>query len=219
MSAVGGDTFGFADDGFAPLDNGTTVLLTGDDSEALERVFYRLSAGRGEESTVVLSTNDDARSVQRGLDDVASGAGGRTRVLATEGPDRDDDVTRVADLTDLTSLGMEFSAAVTDVQATGGRFRAGILVASSILEAVEDTRSVYRFLNANFLNQFRRGDGVGVCAVDTGTEFGAGTASTVAGLETSFGCRVDVVEADRREATLDVSGLGARDGEATLSLR
>jgi hypothetical protein len=207
-----------ASDDFELSETGLDTVLTGDDPDALEAVFYQLVAGRDDEHSVVLGTDCSGRDVVRGLNDVERGSGDRARVLTCEGPDRGDNVTKVSDLTDLTGLGMQFSTEIAEAQTAGGRFRAGILLCSSILGAVEDTRSVYRFLNSNFLNHFRRGDAIGVCAVDTSADFGAGTSSTIKGLETSFSARIDVVESSRREATLDVSGLGGQDGQHTLSL-
>lgn len=217
-TTTGDDRFTFADDAIGAVDNGTSILLTGENPDAVEAVFYRLVAGDESEESVVLATDSTGRDVDRGLDGVDRGASDHCQTLTCEGPDHDDSVTRVADLTDLTSLGMEFSAAVTEAQATSGRFRAGILLCSSILGAVEDTRSVYRFLNSNFLNQFRRGDGIGICAVDTSAEFGSGATSTVAGLETSFAARIDIVESSRTEATLDVSDLDGSEETVTISL-
>jgi hypothetical protein len=216
--SLASDDFELSETGLDTVPNGTSILLTGDDPDALEAVFYQLVAGRDDEHSVVLGTDCSGRDVVRGLNDVERGSGDRARVLTCEGPDRGDNVTKVSDLTDLTGLGMQFSTEIAEAQTAGGRFRAGILLCSSILGAVEDTRSVYRFLNSNFLNHFRRGDAIGVCAVDTSADFGAGTSSTIKGLETSFSARIDVVESSRREATLDVSGLGGQDGQHTLSL-
>lgn len=212
------DSFDFADAGLDPVENGTSILLTGDDPDALEAVFYQLVAGRDDERSVVLATDCSGRDVKRGLDGAAD-AGDRSRVLTCEGPDSDESVRRVADLTDLTSLGMELSAEIAETQAEGDRFRAGILLCSSILGTVDDTTSVYRFLNSNFLNHFRRADAIGVCAIDTSEDFGAGSSSTVKGMETSFSGRIDVEDATRQEATVTVSGLGdERDGTYTVAL-
>ncbi|MFC3476197.1 DUF7504 family protein [Halobacterium litoreum] len=208
------DDFAFGDLGLDPVANGTSVLLTGEDSDAIETLFYQLVAGGDDENSVVLATDSSARTVKRGLGDSADGA----RILIGDGPDRADDVRKIEDLTDLTALGMEFSTEVAEAQVERDRFRAGILLCSSILDAVEDTRSVYRFLNSNFLNHFRRGDGIGVCAVDTSIDLGGGTRSTIKGLETSFSGRVHVEDATRREATVTVSGLGTQNGEYTVSL-
>jgi hypothetical protein len=210
--------FDLSDAEFAPIDSGTTILLTGDDSDVLESVFYSLVAGRDNERSVVLATDSSGRDVVRGLDGAERGAGDRTHILAREGSDRADGVRTVSDLTDLTGLGMEFSTEVAEAQQDSERFRAGILLCSTILDEVEDTRSVYRFLNSNFLNHFRRGEAIGVCAVDTSKEFGSNTESTISGLETSFSGRIDITDASRREATVDVSGLGGDDGEYTMSL-
>jgi len=212
--SVTGDDFAFGGLGLDPVENGTSVLLTGEDADAVETLFYRLVAGEDDETSVVLATDSSAREVKRELGDASD----RARILTCDGPDRDENVRRIADLTDLTALGMEFSTEVAEAQTDRDRFRAGILLCSSILDSVEDTRSVYRFLNSNFLNHFRRGDAIGVCAVDTSVDLGGGTQSTIKGLETSFSGRIHVEDATRTEATVTVSGLGAQDGEHTVSL-
>jgi hypothetical protein len=191
------------------VDSGTSVLLTGDDADALRSVFYRLVAAEEGERSIVLSTGSRGRAVQRELDGVSPGAGSRCSVLACEGPSRGDDVRSVADLSDLTRLGMDLSTLVASAQ---GRFRTGIFLCSTIASEVEDTRSLYRFLNSNFLSDLRRGDGIGVCAVDTGADIGADMSSTLAGLRTSFGATVDV----DRTGRLTVDGLGS--GTETLDV-
>lgn len=206
------DEFEFADDGLDSVADGTSILLTGSDADALTAVFYQLVAGRGDEHSVVLATDDPARDVTRGLDGAERGAGDRTRVLTSEGSDRGEGVTAVSDLTDLTGLGMQLSTAVAEAAADGERLRAGILLCSSVLEAVDDTTSVYRLLNSNFLNHVRRENAIGVCAVDTSVDFGSGVSSTVKGMETSFTGRVHVEDATASEATVTVSGLGDADG-------
>jgi hypothetical protein len=199
------------------IESGTSVLLTGEDTGALESVFYRLAATETDERGIVLATDATGREVERALDGVRSGAGQRSTVLTCSGPDRGDSVTRVQDLADLTKVGMELSSRLADAQQEADRFRTGIILCSTICGEVEDLRSVYRFLNSNFLSDLRRGDGLGVAAVDTSADVEANLKSVIAGLETSFSARFDVVETDRREVTVDVSGLGAADGTHTLS--
>jgi hypothetical protein len=218
MSLAADDDFGFSDAGLDPVADGTSILLTGSDVDALESVFYQLVAGRGDEHSVVLATDRSGRDVTRGLDGVERGAGDRARVLAAEGRDGHDGVTAVSDLTDLTGLGMQLSTEVAETAAAGGRTRAGILLCSSILDAADDTTSVYRFLNSNFLNHVRREDAIGVRAVDTSVDFGSGASSTVKGMETSFSGRVHVEDASAGEATVTVSGLGDADGTRSVTL-
>lgn len=198
--------------------NGTSILLTGEDADALAAVFYQLVAAREDEHSVVLSTDSAGSTVTRSLDGVERGAGDRARVLAVEGSDRDDAVTAVSDLTDLTGLGMQLSTAVAEASADASRLRTGILLCSSVIEAVDDTTAVYRLLNSNFLNHVRREDAIGVAAVDTSADFGSGTSSTVKGMETSFTARVHVEDATATEATVRVSGLGEADGTRTIPL-
>ncbi|WP_134671050.1 DUF7504 family protein [Halorussus marinus] len=192
----------------AAFEDGTSVLLTGDDTDLLESVFYRLVAAREDERSLVLATEASGRAVNRGLDGAADGASDRSAVLTCAGPDAAENVTGVDDIADLTGLGMQFSTLVADSQATTGRLRAGILLCSSICAAVDDTRSVYRFLNSNLLSQLRRNEAVGVCALDTSADIGTNVDSFLAGMKASFTGRIDVEADGPGRAILHVSGLG-----------
>ncbi|WP_276299273.1 DUF7504 family protein [Halorussus lipolyticus] len=201
-----------------PIEEGTSILLTGDDSDALETIFYRLVAAEDGERSLVLATESTGRDVNRALDDAIPTASERSTVLTCEGPDAKSNVTTVQDVTDLTGLGMQFSSHVTQAQASTDRVRAGILFCSSICREVEDTRSVFRFLNSNLLGQLRRNEAIGVCALDTSTDIGSKTSSVIAGMETSFTARIDVETTGSGEATLHVSGLGDDDRSIDVSL-
>ncbi|WP_136718146.1 DUF7504 family protein [Halorientalis salina] len=217
MSLANSERFAVEALDLAPIEGGTSILLTGDDTDALEAVFHRLTAPADDERSVLLTTDTSGTAVKRALSGVARGADDRATVLACEGPDRGDDVETVDDITDLTGLGMEFSTLVAAATQDTEKFRAGILLCSTIMGEIEDTRSVYRFLNSNFLTELRRSGGVGVCAVDTSSDIGADMNSTIAGLETSFNARIHVESTGRNEATLDVSGLDGDDGTIDIS--
>lgn len=193
----------------AALDSGTSILLTGDDTTDIESVFHRLLAANADEQSIVLATDDNARSVRRSFEDVEGGTGDRTKVLTAEGPARDDDVTAIEDISDLTATGMSFSTVIANAQQQTDRFRAGIFLASSICKAVDDTRSVYRFLNSNFLTELRRGDGIGVCALDTSADLGSSANSIVSGIETSFTGHIEIADSGITDMTLSVSGIDA----------
>ncbi|MFC7082174.1 DUF7504 family protein [Halorussus caseinilyticus] len=191
-----------------PIEDGTSILLTGDDADALETVFYRFVSARDDERSLVLATDANGSAVNRALDDAADGASERSTVLTCEGPDAGSNVTTVGDITDLTGLGMQFSSLVAESESQAPRFRAGILLCSSICREIEDTRSVFRFLNSNLLSPLRRNEAVGVCALDTSVEVGTDTGSLVAGMKTSFAASVEVERTGPDSATLHVSGLG-----------
>lgn len=199
----------FAVDGvdIDPMESGTSVLLTGENSKSLKRVFERLVSPADDERAIVLATEAGGRNVQRDLKRIRPGADDRTFVLTCEGPTSGEDIQSIDDLGDLTTLGMEFSALVAAAQQQSARFRSGIYLTSTVAGEVEDLRSLYRFLNANFLTDLRRGEGVGVCALDTSADFGSDVDSVLSGLKQSFSATVEVEETGRREATLDVSGL------------
>lgn len=217
MSSTANRAFSADAVSLGPLDSGTSILLTGDDEDALRSVFFRLVAPDVDERSVVLATNDDGRTVRRVLDRTARGSGDRLSVLAGRGPDGDG-VRAVEDLGDLTKLGMEFTSLLATAQTESQRFRSGILLCSRLCEEVDDMRSVYRLLNTNFLSDLRRGDGIGVCALDTSADVGANMRSIVAGMSTSFTARIDVEVTGPNEAALAVSGLDDVDETMTVSL-
>jgi hypothetical protein len=216
MSLSTGGQFDFGGVDLPSVDGNTSILLVGDDAGALESVSYRLLAG--EEPAALLHTQSSGRAVQRDLNGVQSGAGDNARVLTPEGAATGDDVTVVDDVGDLTSVGMHLSATLDEVQAAGERFRAGIYLGTDVAASVSDTRSMYRFLNSNFLTPIRRNEGLGVCAMDTTTDIGADVDSTLAGMSSSFSARVDVERMGRREVRLDTDDLGAAGQSVTLSL-
>ncbi|RQH00295.1 DUF7504 family protein [Natrarchaeobius oligotrophus] len=199
------------------VENGTSILLTGDDTTAPRTVFARLVAADSERRSIVLSTDVDGRTVQRSLEREKSESGNRSWVLTCEGPEGGDEITVVDDIGDLTGLGMEFSSLLASSQQSARRFRAGIFLCSSICREVDDTRSVYRFLNTNFLTQLRRDDGIGVRALDTSAELETDVRSMVAGMETSFSARIDVEETEPDRATLSLAGPSADDEMTTIS--
>lgn len=203
--------------GLNAIGGGTSILLTGEDSDALESVFYRLTAPRTDEMAVLLATDADGRSVKRSLSRVESGADDRAAVLTCAGPAKGDDVRTVDDVGDLTGLGMQLSTLLAEATTDVDDFRTGILLCSTIMGEVEDTRSVYRFLNSNFLSELRRSNGLGVCAVDTSADIGSDVDSTITGMETSFSAHVEVESTGRKQATLDVSGLPGNDGTVDVS--
>jgi len=217
MSLSGSQTFGVDSLALSDLPGNTSILLTGDDSAALEAIFYRLVAAPDSEQSIVLATDSDGRSTQRALKKALRGAADRASVLSCEGAARGEDVTSVEDMSDLTRLGMDFSGAFAEAQQDPDPVRAGILLCSTIMGEVDDTRSVYRFLNSNFLSQLRRGNALGVCAIDTSADIGTDVNSTIAGLETSFGARIHVESTGRKQATLEISGLSNHDGTVDVS--
>jgi len=214
VSSLSADGFDVPD-GIGPLASGTSVLLTGDDADALESVFARVVAPADGERSVVLTTEHRGRAVQRTLNGERRGAGDRAAVMAAEGAASGDDITAIDDLADLTGLGMAFSSLVAEAQQETERFRTGIYLCSTVASEIDDTRSLYRFLNSNFLTELRRGNGIGVCAIDTSADIGADVESTVTGLKTSFKTHIDVDATDRRNAELAVDG---PDGERTLDV-
>ncbi|SEL34393.1 DUF7504 family protein [Haloferax larsenii] len=218
MSISSEETFATGSLPLDPIQKGTSILLTGEDADALESVFYKLSAPQADERGVIVSTDESGRSTLRSLDRVSRGSKSRSSVLAAAGSGRDDSVETISDLSDLTMLGMTLSSVLAESQQLEPRFRCGIYLCSTICREVEDVRSVYRLLNSNFLSELRRGDGLGVCAIDTSADIGANMQSIVAGMKTSFKVHIDVEKTGSREATLSISGLADSDDSVTVAL-
>mgnify|MGYP006282306557 FL=1 len=198
--------------------NGCSILLTGEDTDALKSVFSRLTAADENERSVVLATNAGGRSIQRSLNDARRNAGSRASILTAEGPGRGEDVSSIDDIGDLTQVGMQFSTLVATSQQSTARFRSGIFLCSTIASEVDDTRSVFRFLNSNFLTELRRGDGIGVVAIDRSADLETNVDSMISGMETSFKARIDVEKTGRNQATLDISGISGSDGTVDIEL-
>ncbi|KAB1187737.1 MULTISPECIES: hypothetical protein [Haloferax] len=217
MSLRSSETFTADSMGLGAIDSGTSILLVGDDSDALQSVFYQLVAAQEDERSVVLATNDSGRMVQRALDKVTRGSGSRSSVLAGAGVSGTN-VETIDDLGDLTKLGMNFSMLLSESQQKTPRFRSGIYLCTSICEEATDVRSVYRLLNSNFLSDIRRGEGIGVCALDTNSDIGTSVDSVVAGMKTSFNACIEVEKTGRREATLTISGFAEADETVTVSV-
>lgn len=218
MSLNAGEAFTVADLDVSPIESGTSVLLTGEDSDALRTVFHRLTAAADDERSILLVTDTRARQARNELEAARTGAGDRATILAGDGPASGNDVSHIDDIGDLTGLGMQLSSEIAESQQTAERHRAGILLCSSICSEVDDTRSVYRFLNSNFLTPLRRSQMIGVCALDTSADIGADMHSTISGMKTSFKAHVAVEPNGANGATLDVSGLTGPDESVDVQL-
>jgi hypothetical protein len=218
MSVTGEERFSVESLPIAGVESGQSILLTGDDSDALKTVFARLLAAPEDEHSIILTTNQGGRPLRRELDQARANSGTNSSILACEGPARGDNITRVEDISDLTTLGMQFSNLVASAQGSGGRFRSGIFLCSSICSEVDDTRSVYRFLNTTFMTDLRRGDGIGVCAVDTSATLDTDVESMISGMETSLSARIHVEQTDSGDTELTFTGFDQIDGTVTTSL-
>jgi len=208
MSVRSGGEFHVEDLPIGPLEDGTSILLTGGDREALESVFYRLVTAEEGEHSLILSTDESGVGVQRSLGQVRRGSKDRSSVLTCSGSSAGQNVTAVDDAGDLTTLGMELSMLVSAPEIADGRMRSGIFLTSTLCSAADDTRSVYRFLNSNFLTELRRNEAIGVAVIDTSDDVGGDTNSIITGMETSFTGRIHVETTGPGSASLAISGLG-----------
>jgi hypothetical protein len=199
--------FSLAGDLIDPIEDGETILLTGDDMDALESVFFALLQPEGEEVPLVVSTTHRPGAISREFDDAT--------IITAAGSSYGDDVTVVEDHADLTTLGMELSARFGELADVP--VRAGIFHTTDLTGEADDTRSVYRFLNSNLLTHIRRQSAMGVAALHTGADSSTSIDSMVRGMETSFTGRINIESADHDSATVSVSGFGS-DGEFDISL-
>jgi hypothetical protein len=216
--SVHADEFGTSQLPIDEIENGCSILLTGTDTDVLKTIFSRLVAPEEDERAVILATNAGGRTIQRTLNAARDGAGSRASILTAKGPARGDDVSAIDDIGDLTQTGMQFSSLVAASQQSAARFRSGIFLCSTIASEVDDTRSVFRFLNSNFLTDLRRGDGIGVVAIDRSADMNTNVDSMIKGMETSFTARIEVEMTGRNQATLEISGIPGSDGTLDISL-
>jgi len=212
MSTARDRSFDLDVQGMDPLPDGSSVLLTGEDLDTLESVFFSLISPPAGEHPLVVSTVHDARTVQRHLD---TGPGTEPSILTTEPGRGADAVTHLEDVGNLTDTGMQLSAAFQE--RGGDPIRAGLFQTVDLCRAADDTRAVFRFLNSSLLTHLRRQSAVGVLAVHTDVDVQANVESLVSGMERSFSGRMDVADAGRSAATVAVEGLGT-DGEFTVAL-
>lgn len=211
MSAAG-HRFDLGIDGLAPVDDGSSVLLTGNDVDTLESLFYRLVSPTDGEHPLVVSTVHDARTIERNLE---VGYDVDPTIVTCEGRSRDEAVTVVDDPANLTELGMELSARFQEQSATP--VRAGIFHTTDLCREADDTRAVYRFLNSNLLTNLRRQSAIGVAAIHTDEDVQADVSSIVRGMETAFTGRIHVDRASRRDVDVTVEGLST-DGPFTVDI-
>lgn len=200
-----------------PAPEGVSILLTGDEADALETVFYHLVTARAEERSLVLATDASGREVNRSLDTIVAGASTRSTVLTCEGPSKASNVESVTDITDLTSVGMQFSALVTESGTVAAPQRAGILLRSSICREVDDMQSLFRFLNANFLTPLRRSKIMGVCGLDTSTAQPTDFAGVIESMAASFSVHLRVEATTDDEITIHITG--SDQSEETVNIK
>lgn len=165
MSVHAADPFDLASLPMDALDDGRSVLVSGADEDALATLFARLVAPADDVRGIVVGT-DGVDEVVRSTDRLDGRDATDLTVLTESGtaPRAAGTVESVDSIADLTQLGMSLSNSVSEVNQSAGRFRSGVFLCSDICEAVDDIRSVYRFLNTRFLSDLRRHEASrGVC--------------------------------------------------------
>ena len=200
------------------IPEGTSILLTGDDTAAIETIFYLLVGARENERSLILATETNGRTVNRELDRIEYGASNRSTVLTCSGAAAESNVTTTDDIGDLTGVGMQFSALVAESGTMGASQRAGILLCSSICQEVDDIQSVFRFLNANFLTHLRRDEIMGVCAVDTSADVDGDIDGVIKSMAAAFSAHISVETTDTEELVLQITGDEVGSKSVTVSL-
>lgn len=211
-------TFDASELSLGAIPEGTSILLTGDDTDAIETVFYHLVAARENERSLILATETNGRTVNRELDRIEYGVSNRSTVLSCRGSATDSNITTVDDIADLAGVGMQFSALVTESGTMAASQRAGILLCSSICKEVDDIQSIFQFLNANFLSHLRRDGIMGVCAVDTSAEIGGEIDGLVETMSEAFSAHISVESPDSEEIMLHLEGDEVESKSVTLTL-
>lgn len=218
MKMSEGTTFDFPELPLKPAPEGASILLTGEDANALESVFYRLVTAREDERSLILATETSGRTVTRELDRIAYGASNRATVLTCEGAADASNVEAVGDIANLTSVGMQFSALVTESGTVAAPQRAGVLFRSDICRRVTDMRSVFRFLNANFLTHLRRTEIMGVCGIDTSGTLDSDFTGVVESMQAAFSVYLRVEATDDETITIHITGPDRTDETVDMKL-
>lgn len=198
--------------------DGVSILLTGDDTDALERVFYHLITAREDERSLVLAPETSGRVVNRALDRVVHGASSRSTVLTCEAVARESTVDAVNESPALSGVGMQFSALVTESGTVAEPQRAGLLLGSDICRRVADTASVSRFVQANFLAHLRRSRIMGVCGIDTSDPLAGKQTAVDEEMAAAFSVHLRVEATGAEMITIHITGPDRTDETVSVEL-
>lgn len=165
----------------APVEAGSTVVLSGPAHSGTRRLLLRMLSPVDEEATLTITTNVRARRMLRRCRAVGMPVGAdRTAFVDCVGSDDSVDghrVQRVSSPEDLTGIGMRYSALYRELYHGGRhRVRSGVHSVSTLL-SFNDLRPVSRFIHT-LAGRVDSADGLGVLLVDP-TMHEARTLSTV----------------------------------------
>lgn len=207
--------FSFPELPLNPAPQGVSILLTGSDTDALQRVFYHLITARSDERSLVLATEMSGDTVNRALDSVASGASTRSTVITCGGLADQSTIDTVEENTALSNAGMQFSALVTESGTVTTPQRAGILISSNTYCGVTNKQSVSRFVHTNFLRHLRRKKIMGVCGIDIS---GASKTDVVDSMSRGFSVHLRVEVSDRQRIKICITGSDRSDESISVEL-
>jgi len=194
----------------APVDPGSTVFVAGPAMSPAEDLATTMVADgcHGEEGSLFISTNttcerllDGCRRTHPDLDASRVGVIDCTGQVSGD-RSHEAEVKYISTQSDLTGIGMKFSALYESLyMASGGPVRAGLVTLSS-LSMYSDLRTLYQFVQT-LSARIDSAGGLGVFAIDPTThdEQSINTLSQVAD------GRIDVREADDADGQLRVRGL------------
>lgn len=197
---------------------GVSILLTGADSEALEQVFYHLITAREDERSLVLAPETSGQVVNRALDSVVAGASTRSTVLTCEEPAGESSIDALDKSPALSSVGMQFSALVTESGTVAAPQRAGLLVGADICRRVSDKQSISRFVQANFLAHLRRSRIMGVCGIDTSDPRAGERTAIAAEMAAAFSVHLRVERGDGKTISIQITGPDRTDETVSVDL-
>lgn len=185
---------------FEPLQPGTTVLVAGPALGPAERVVRELIVGGSSqaEGMLFISTNMTAKKLLTACQQTNPGLPtANMGVVDCSGQELDPtqtdmEVKHISTQSDLTGIGMKFSALYEALygQSREGRVRTGLISLSSLLMYV-DLRKLFRFAQT-LSSRIDSADGMGVFAIDPTTH----DTQTVNMLNQVADGRIDVRESD-----------------------
>ncbi|WP_380681385.1 DUF7504 family protein [Salinigranum sp. GCM10025319] len=156
-----------------PMPSGTTLVVRGDPSGALDELAMRLLSPvpHDQGGTVLVDTDDPTRRTAARWAETTDTPVSRLGVVSCHGG-RDDPPTSLGATTcvarpnDLTGLGIQYSKLVHSfVDSPRGRLRVGLDSVSTLLMYCDDVQTVYRFLHT-FTGRIRSTGQLGVFVVN-----------------------------------------------------
>lgn len=209
------EAFNFPELPLNPAPQGVSILLTGNDTDALRRVFYHLITARADERSLVLATGMGGTTVNRALDSVKSGASTRSTVITCGESPTQSTIDTVEENTDLSNAGMQFSALVTESGTVSKPQRAGLFINSNIYRDVINKQSVSRFVHTNFLAHLRRTRILGVCGIDISD---ASRTDVVENMAEGFSVHLQVEGGNRQAIKIYITGPDRNDETVSVEL-